>query len=267
MVGFSRLAVLPVASLFLGLGLLTGPTAAAPACAGASANPPCGPIPVLIYVTMDQWKGLQFEGAQSMEFDATLSFYVNVDQDGFYYDQENPPIVTFRVNREPPWVKTTVEPSQFVVPIDDVQYLSQENGEPTEIQYLWETPLKITVDRLRDPTPDELGPNSEYIRRDGTFRVTISATSTQSILMSEVFGNNMGLQQGYGVRELRFVPEIAGVPWIQDEATGLLVPEDGRFPASAQAANSPSPAIALAILAVVIGAAWVSRASRGRGSA
>lgn len=202
---------------------------ALPPTAEADCAPPCGPIPVIIDIETGDKKKFAFGAEESLVLEGVVSYYVNVDGDGFWFDPQNEPKITFRVNKQPPWVKTTIEPSEFTVPLSDPRYLSPEGSpEELQLQYYWEAPIKITYKKLRDPTAEEIAPDSPFIRSDGTYRVTLSASSTASVLAPEVFGPNMGVQEGYAVKEIRIVPEIGGVALVD----GLLPNEPkGTAPA------------------------------------
>lgn len=217
--------------------------------ADGCASPPCGPIPVVINIKLDKWKGLTFEAQDELTFDGTVSFYVNVDQDGWWYDQQSPPVMTFRVNRQPPWIRTTIEPDNYVVPVSDPTFLGPEGSNPNEVQFYWEAPVTIKVRKIAEPTPEDLASDSPYIRRDGTFRITTSATTTASILGGAALGPNLGLQEGYGVRELRFIPEIDGVQWLPNEL-GVLGP-GGQAPEPEGSAPAPLAPLLVVLMAAV----------------
>lgn len=242
------------------IGLVLVILAAALAAASNPATacaPPCGPIPVLLEIELEQWKNLTFGDAQELILEGTVSFYVDVDRDGFYYDQDENPTLTFRVNREPPWMRTTIEPPQYEVPVNDAAYIQQDNGGADQLMYYWTAPVNITIERLGDPSPEDFAPEKRLVRHDGTVRVTVTAWSTSSLLSPDVFGPNVGLQEGYGVRDLRLVPEINGVPWIPNE-DGVLVPADGVFPQGPEA-NAPGPAALGVLVGLAVALTWRRR--------
>lgn len=215
------------------------------ACAReAGASPPCGPIPVIIEIKLEKFRNLTFGDATQLVLQGTVSYYVNVDQDGFYYDPENKPQISFRINRQPPWVHAVVQPAQYEVPVDDPNHLEGEEGGAGEIRYYWEAPITVTVDKLRDPTAEEL--SGKWIRVDGTYRVSISGSSTASITAGDLLGAPIGLQEGYGVRELRFNKEGVASP--------------GDLPDGPEA---PGPAIPLLAAALLLAALGLRR-RRGR---
>lgn len=220
--------------------------------AAAHCAPPCGPIPVVLEVKTGGPKYVAFGDKPLLTFDGTVSFYVNVDQDGFWFDPQQPPEITFRINRQPPWLKTKVEPDRLTVPISDPQYVKNE-GSPDQVEYYWEAPIKITITKLRDPTVDEVSDTSSFIRGDGSYRDTLSAQSSSSIVAPGVFGPNMGLQEGYGVKEFRFTPEIDGVQWKRGD-DGVLAPVDGNLPKNAKGTSS-APSVAPALLAALVAVA------------
>lgn len=210
-------------------GIILLPAVAATTNAAALCAPPCGPIPAFVELHLEPVRNVTFADASELRLTGYVSYYVNVDQDGYYFDPQSPPVITFRVNRAPPWVQARFEPSQFTVPVADPQYVGQENGQTTELQFLWTSGLNVTLQRLRDPTVQELSRESPWIHRDGTYRITLSGSSTSSVLAPQVLGPTAGLQEGYGVRELFVVPEINGVAWRLDEQ-GALAPADGVWP-------------------------------------
>jgi hypothetical protein len=217
--------------------------------AEAHCSPPCGPIPVVVEIKTNAPKMLTFGEAEALTLDGTVSFYINIDSDGYWFDPQKPPELQFRVNKQPPWVKTNVEPDHFTIPISDPQFVSQE-GSPDQLQYSWQAPIKITMTKSRDPTPDEVVKGGPYIRPDGTYRILVSASTTSSVLMPDVFGPNMGLQEGYAVKELRIIPEIGGDPWtLNDE--GRMAPQGGALPPPGAKGAAPAPAVAFALVAFV----------------
>lgn len=222
--------------------LLAATLVAVSAPVAAHCNPPCGPIPAFIEVQFEKWKDLTFGDQESLVLNGQVSYYVNIDNDGYWFDPEKKPEITLKVNKQPPWMRGKIEPAQFTVPVDDPQYIGPEpGGSPTDLQFYWSAPIKITISKLRDPTLEELGATSKWVRRDGTVRLITSAESTDSILLPSVTGN-FGLQGGYGVRELRFIPEINGVKWIKNPDGAGLIPEDGNFPVNhADGGTAPSP--------------------------
>jgi hypothetical protein len=224
-----------VAVLLSGLLLAASLALAGAPASACAAAPPCGPIPVVIEIRVDGPRYDNFGESSELVREGVVSFYINVDNDGFWFDPDKPPKMTFHVNRQPPWVRTAVTPDGYTVPISDPKYLSQEGGQPDQVQFYWEAPVTITVTKLRDPTPEEIADGSPFIRRDGSYRIVVSATTTSSVLVPDLFGPNMGLQEGYGVKELRMVPEIDGVQWLPDES-GVLQPGGVAPPAKGNAA-------------------------------
>lgn len=185
------------------LGLATLAVLPAPT---SSCSPPCGPIPVIIDIKLEKFRNLTFGDANELALPGTVAYYVDVDRDGFYYDKDHRPMITFRINKQPPWVNTTIAPDRFEVPVDDTRYLTNEGEQPGEVQFLWSASIRVTVEKVRDPTVDEL--KTKWLRSDGTYRVSVGAVSTASLAGGGAAGGSMGLQEGYGVRELRFLPEI-----------------------------------------------------------
>lgn len=240
------------AAFVLLAGLVVSGSAAAH-CAG----PPCGPIPVVIDFKTGDKKKFSFEGQDAFTLDGTISVYIDIDQNGFWYDPEKPPQLTFQTNKQPPWLKARVEPDHFEVPIADPQYVGPE-GSPDQMQsqFYWEAPIKITVKKLRDPTQQEIAKGSPWVRSDGTLRVILSASSTSSVLAPEVFGPNMGLQEGYGIKDLHVIPTIGGVDWLPN-GNGELAPLSGSLTDAKGAA--PGPWLGAFLVAVVALAYWRRR--------
>lgn len=218
-----------LASLFICLAIagLVGLPSAAAHCQ----NVPCGPIPVVLELKFAKYKGLTFDGTTEVVLNGTVSMYVNVDNEGWIYDKENPPKMTLRFPRVPPWVAAEVEPKELTVPVDDPKYLSNE-GAPNEVQFFWEHPVTVTITKLREPTPEEISPTSKWIRKsDGTYRVTLTASTTGSYAGQSTFGSQYGLMEGYAIKDFRFTPEPGLAPQGPDAtrtasgaAPGLALP-------------------------------------------
>ncbi|MBI2078092.1 MAG: hypothetical protein HYT80_06950, partial [Euryarchaeota archaeon] len=80
--------------------------------------------------------------------------------------------------------------------------LQPEGSDPGNLQFYWEAPLKVKVDKLRDYEPQEL---KKWLRSDGTYRLTFSVTSTDSQMP---INNGAGIQEGYAPKDLKFRPEL-----------------------------------------------------------
>lgn len=217
--------------------------------AGADCAGPCGPIFAWLEVTTDSNAGLRLPASSTIVVEGTVSYVVKVDDDGYWFDPEKKPVISLGIHRPPPWLTAKVEPEAYEVPLDDPEYMRDE-GSPEQVQFYWEAPVQVTVSKLRDPTPEELSRTQRFILRDGTYVVKVVATSTASPF-AEAALSNWGVQEGYGEKQLHFVPEIAGVAWMRD-ASGVMQP-NGQPPATS--AKTPGPAagsLALTVVAVAL---------------
>ncbi|HEX9815931.1 MAG TPA: hypothetical protein VGB18_03035 [Candidatus Thermoplasmatota archaeon] len=164
--------------------------------------PPCGPIPAIITIFMDKSKGLTFEN-NLFESDGRVQYYFDVDNDGYVYDPDptQEVVIKMGVNKQPAWVKTTVEPAEMVVPVNDPRYI-KEAGAPGQLEFVFEFPIHVTVEKLREPSYEEL---KKVTKSDGTYRIMINAYSNDSMAGHDTLGRPAGLQEGYGIKELRFI--------------------------------------------------------------
>ena len=164
--------------------------------------PPCGPIPAIITIFMDKSKGLTFEN-NLFESDGRVQYYFDVDNDGYVFDPDptQQVVVKMGVNKQPPWVKTTVEPAEHVVPVNDPSHV-KEAGAPGQLEFVYEFPIHVKVEKLREPTYEEL---KKFTKSDGTYRIMVNAYSNDSMAGHDTLGRPAGLQEGYGIKELRFI--------------------------------------------------------------
>lgn len=223
--------------------------------ASAHCSPPCGPISVDLSIDVGKFRGLMWGNETEIVKTGLVSFYIDVDTNGFWFDPDNKPKITVRVNKQVPWVETTIEPSEFEVPIDDPTYLGFENGQPgTQTQYLWTAPITVTMKKLRDPDPvTEFGDDPYYVKTDGTYRVSISAISTGSYAAQPALGTQWGIQEGYGSREFRFVPEVGGVQWHRDDEGALRPDIEGPAPdVNTHSEGGALPSVAIPVFLVVL---------------
>jgi hypothetical protein len=195
------------------VALLAGLFAPVPAAALADAHsgcaPPCGPIPVIITLTLDKSKNVDFDAKGDFSATGKIQYYFDIDQNGYAYDPTKEVAIELKVNKQPPWVQTTVEPTKVVVPIrpqDGCPTCVSPEGSPPETQFNWEHDLKVTVHKTRDFSADEL---RKWLKSDGTYRVSINAISNDSMAGTDATGKPAGLMEGYGVKEIRFLAPAA----------------------------------------------------------
>lgn len=175
----------------------------------AHCGPPCGPIPVIITILMDKTKGVRFDESGMFEREGVVEYYVDIYQNGWIYDPTKQVEVQMKINKQPPWTKTSVEPSKFRVllsPAECPTCYTPRDPSLEGLQYVYRHPTKITVEKLRDPTPEEL---KRWLKSDGTYRVSVSAVSNDSMVGTNQTGTPAGLMEGYGVKEIRFLPDEA----------------------------------------------------------
>jgi hypothetical protein len=164
--------------------------------------PPCGPIPAIITIFLDKSKGLTFTD-NVFESDGRVQYFFDVDNDGYVFDPDptQEVIVKMGVNKQPPWVKTTVEPTEHVVPVNDPTFV-KDDGSATQKKFEYEFPIHVKVEKIREPTYEEL---KKLTKSDGTYRVMVNAYSNDSMAGTDPTGRPAGLQEGYGIKELRFI--------------------------------------------------------------
>lgn len=172
-------------------------------------GPPCGPIPVIITILAEKTKGVRFDESGLFERTGVVEYYVDVDQNGYVYDPAKKVEVQMKVNKQPPWTKTSVTPQSFPVPLNPAECPTcHAPAAPSadELQFLYKHEIQITIEKLRDPAPEEL---KRWLKSDGTYRVSISAVSNDSMVGTNQTGTPAGLMEGYGVKEIRFLPDDA----------------------------------------------------------
>lgn len=199
--------------------------------------PPCGPIPAIITIFMDKSKGLTFEN-NLFESDGRVQYYFDVDNDGYVFDPDPTQEVTIKmgVNKQPPWVKTTVEPAEMVVPVNDPRNI-KDAGAPGQLEFVYEFPIHVKVEKLREPTYEEL---KKLTKSDGTYRIMVNAYSNDSMAGHDTLGRPAGLQEGYGIKELRFISA-----------------EEESFKQHAAQPEANAPGIGLTAFVAAIGATMV----------
>jgi hypothetical protein len=189
---------------------------------------PCGPIPVIISIQLDQdARELEFPPDGKIEMTGEFLYYFDVDQDGYGYDPQNLPVVAFKTPRSVDWAEVKVEPGEVPIPVDDPSYIKQDDPmqQPEQSRYEFSVPITVTVTKLREPTPPEL---EENVRSDGKYRILLAATSNGSTV--DAGGTPYGLIEGYGVREMRFTPVIDAGGAESEEPAGGLAPAPGLVP-------------------------------------
>jgi hypothetical protein len=165
---------------------------------------PCGPIPAILTIYMDKSKGVTFTD-NKFESDGRVQYYFDVDNDGYVFDPDprEEIIVKMGVNKQPAWVKTTVEPAEHRIPISVADCPDCIKVDATgQAEYNYEFPIKVTVEKIREPTLEEL---KKATKSDGTYRIMVNAYSNDSMAGSDPTGRPAGVQEGYGIKELRFV--------------------------------------------------------------
>jgi hypothetical protein len=172
--------------------------------------PPCGPIPVIITITLDKSRNVEFDADGKFEAVGKVQFYYDIDDNGYAWspDPREEVWVNMKVAKAPNWTQTTIEPTKFRVPIRPYDEATQActdcirpEGDAPQMQFVYEHALKVTVQKTRDFDALEL---KRWLKSDGTYRVTINAVSNDSMAGNEYVGKPAGLQEGYGVKEIRF---------------------------------------------------------------
>ncbi|MBI2078091.1 MAG: hypothetical protein HYT80_06945 [Euryarchaeota archaeon] len=189
------------------------------ACAAA---PPCGPITVIITIVLEKSRDLQFGDTDVFETKGKVSYYFDVDGEGYWYDAGEEVWLEFAVNKQPPWLETSFEPKKIKVPYRAIDgctdCVRQEGSDPQQWQFYWEGDVKVKVEKLRDYDAAEL---KKWLKSDGTYRVTFRASSNDSMAGTDATGRPAGLMEGYGPKDLRFRPEVEGASAETNEADGL----------------------------------------------
>lgn len=155
---------------------------------------PCGriyPI-ILIQLESDQptWPLAQ---GRTVEIPALLTYKFDMMNEGYTVATPNEPIdIRFEYPRKPDWVELEVEPEVVRVDVADPRYVQPEVGEPTNPQasYVFSVPITIRVTLV-----------GQAVLRDGydLHKLLVFAKSSESGLY----------QSGYGIKEVRVVPEGA----------------------------------------------------------
>lgn len=181
----ARRAIL-AATLLLAPLLLAAP---AQACAV-----PCGRIYPLITIQPDLPQEMwDMSSGETLTIPATLRYKFDMTQEGYTVPAPNEPIeIRFEFPRLPDWAEIKVEPE--VVPIDVANplFVKPNNEEPTnpQAQYEFTAPITITANVVGQP-----------VLKDGYDygKLLVFAKSSESGLY----------QAGYGIKEMRVVPEGA----------------------------------------------------------
>lgn len=155
---------------------------------------PCGRIYPLILIQLDgdatMWNVTK---AAPVTVDATLTYKFDMMNEGYTAASPNEPVVIrFEYPRKPDWADITVEPEAITVDVNNPTYAQPDLAEPTnpQAQFVFSAPITIRVSLVGQP-----------ILKDGYdfAKLLVFAKSTESGLY----------QSGYGIKELRVVPEGA----------------------------------------------------------
>lgn len=182
------------------LALLLLPLALAPAASACTSSVgavaiPCGRIYPIILVQTDAKPGTLYDlpAAAPLVVDATVTFTFDAAKDGYTATMPNEPVtISFEFPRKPQWVELAVDPPRIDVPVNDPTYFTPDGSDPAnpKLVYTYTVPVKISVTLL-----------GQAILKDGLdyHKLLVFAKSTESGIF----------QSGYGIKELRVVPEGA----------------------------------------------------------
>src|SRR5687768_2919037 len=131
-----RRTLVLIAVPFLALLMVAPAATASEGCAG----PPCGPIPVIITIFLDEYKGVTFDENNVFASDGKVQYYFDIDQNGYAYDPQGEVKITFKVNKAPPWTRTTIEPTEIPIPVGSPQHVQPEGTDAGQLQFLYEQP-------------------------------------------------------------------------------------------------------------------------------
>lgn len=164
------------------------------ASAGSECGVPCGRIYPLILIQLESdqptWPLAQ---GVPVEVPALLTYKFDMMNEGYTAATPNEPItIRFEYPRKPDWVDIAVEPEVINVDVMNPTYVQPDLEEPTNPQasYAFSIPITITVTL-----------QGQAVLKDGYdhHKLLVFAKSTESGLY----------QAGYGIKELRVVPEGA----------------------------------------------------------
>lgn len=180
-----------VAALLLLPTLLVLPGASA--CV-AGVGVPCGRIyPIILMQVEDKASMYNLTLGEPVEIAATLTYKFDMANEGYTAVNPLDPItIGFEFPRKPDWAELSVEPERIVVDVNNPTNVQPDPTNPASPQatYVFTVPIKITA-RL----------TGQAILRDGYdyHKLLVFAKSTESGLY----------QAGYGIKEIRVIPENA----------------------------------------------------------
>ena len=193
-------------------------------CAGGV---PCGPITVILTIILEKSKGIRFGDSNVFETKGKVTAYWDVDMEGYWYDPAKEIEIKFGVSKQPPWVKTTIEPAKMKLPYRPWECpgcVQPESSNPGDLMFYWEGDIKVKVEKTAEYTMKEFKP---FRKSDGTYRVTFYAQSDASMLGTPQTGQYAGLQEGYGPKDLKFIPEPSDKVSAKSSDADVVTPTPG----------------------------------------
>ncbi|HVM44723.1 MAG TPA: hypothetical protein VM582_02215, partial [Candidatus Thermoplasmatota archaeon] len=222
-------SALLVATLFLAPLLAAG---ASDACAV-----PCGRIyPIILIQLEGDQPTWPLARGEPLVLPAVLTYKFDMMNEGYTAATPNEPIdIRFEYPRKPAWAEMAVEPEVIRVDVTDPRYVKPDLAEPTNPQasYVFSVPIEIRISLVGQP-----------VLKDGYdhHKLLVFAKSSESGLY----------QSGYGIKEIRVVPEGAlfesDVAGSRDVFTPSplpplsLAPAEASFGGTSVALQSPSDA-------------------------
>lgn len=181
-------------SVVLAALLLAMPMLVLAPSAEACASVPCGRIYPNILLQFPEGAPREFDVriGVPLEIEATLTYRFDMQNDGYTVAAPNEPVfVTFEFPRKPGWADLKVEPEKLEVPVNDPRYFqATPDANAPQLHYVWTAPIKITATVT-----------GQAVLKDGYDygKLLVFAKSSESGLY----------QSGYGIKEVRVVPEGA----------------------------------------------------------
>lgn len=172
--------------------LLAAPAFAFPAASACAV--PCGRIYPIITIQLESdaptWP---LAASAPTEIGAVLTYKFDMMNEGYTAATPNEPIdIRFEYPRKPDWAEIAVEPEVVRVDVTNPTYVVPDTSEPTspQAQYVFTVPITIRISLV-----------GQAVLRDGYdfHKLLVFAKSSESGLY----------QSGYGIKELRVVPENA----------------------------------------------------------
>ena len=162
---------------------------------GACAAIPCGRIYPIILLQSEAKPGSTYDlGAGSpLTVDLLLTFSFDAAKDGYTPTMPNDPIfVSFEFPRKPGWADVRVEPERIQIPVNDPTHFKPDPSDPgnPKLVFAFVTSIQTTVTLT-----------GQAVLKDGLdyHKLLVFAKSTESGIF----------QSGYGIKEIRVVPEGA----------------------------------------------------------